>query len=111
MLSCELSSSLFGSLAERNEANYRASQPLIELCRDETKRPRVSQRFFVRSTLGPDQFNCIQLDNIRRAGFLKGDYSCQNNSIGDQSGISRAPGAKFLGALLIFITISLQNIF
>ncbi|KAK3693403.1 hypothetical protein B0T22DRAFT_532662 [Podospora appendiculata] len=72
-------------------------------------KPRVLSKFIVASTLGPDQCNCTALNTLRKNGALKGEYSCQGQTVPDESqpSSSRTPqpavnaGLAFMMSLLV----------
>ncbi|KAH8897618.1 hypothetical protein GQ53DRAFT_817910 [Thozetella sp. PMI_491] len=41
----------------------------------------VADSFQVNSSLGPSEFNCSMLDELRRRGILQGYYICQGNKV------------------------------
>jgi len=52
----------------------------------------VLSKFVVNSSLAG--FNCIDLNSLRRAGHLKGEYSCQNQTVADESQASSRRNAR-----------------
>lgn len=51
-------------------------------------RPRVRNKFVVRSAV--EGFDCRGLNELRKGGVLKGEYSCQGQTVADESKDSRA---------------------
>ena len=51
--------------------------------------PRVLSKFVVNSSLGSG-FNCSGLNSLRKAGHLRGEYSCQNQTVADENGGRKA---------------------
>ncbi|KAK0644230.1 hypothetical protein B0T16DRAFT_417359 [Cercophora newfieldiana] len=82
-------------------------QPFIDLKPDdvEGRRPHVLKKFVVKSSLGADQFNCSQLNELRKSGILKGEYSCQGQTVPDESGVGRVSMADFGVVLVVVLTI------
>ncbi|KAE9373914.1 hypothetical protein N431DRAFT_557835 [Stipitochalara longipes BDJ] len=59
-------------------------QPLIDMINSTTKlEPKVLQKFIVHSTLSG--FDCSQLNDLRKRGAFRGEYSCQNQTVEVQS--------------------------
>ncbi|KAL1865933.1 hypothetical protein VTK73DRAFT_4995 [Phialemonium thermophilum] len=77
-------------------------KPFVDLGKG-SKRPKVLQRFFVSSTLGQDEFDCSALDDLRKAGVLQGEYSCQHQTVPGKSDAGRIlHSVKFLMLCLAF---------
>lgn len=49
---------------------------------DRAKRPGVLQKFSVTSS---EPLNCSKLNELRKLGVLKGEYSCQGQTVADES--------------------------
>jgi len=56
-------------------------------------RPKVRNKFVVKSTV--EGFDCKGLNELRKAGVLKGEYSCQGKTVADESKESAAGVVQF----------------
>ena len=74
------------------------SQPFIDLGTDKAKRPRVLKKFSVTSS---QPLNCSKLNELRKLGVLKGEYSCQGQTVADESRAGRDVGLGIGFALTI----------
>ena len=62
------------------------SQPFVEMAKSNySYGPIVTKKFSVHSTLGADKLNYTQLNDLRKHGALKGEYSCQDQTVADES--------------------------
>ncbi|KAK0745913.1 hypothetical protein B0T18DRAFT_139642 [Schizothecium vesticola] len=73
-------------------------QPFIDLGTDKAKRPRVLKKFSVTSS---QPLNCSKLNELRKLGVLKGEYSCQGQTVADESRAGRDIGLGIGSALTI----------
>ena len=62
------------------------------------------KKFSVKSSLG-SQFNCTGLNGLRKAGVLKGEYSCQNQTVADESGAARCGKGAGISLLLSVVVV------
>lgn len=67
-------------------ANAQNSQPFIDLGTDIAKKPGVLKKFSVTSS---EPLNCSKLNELRKLGVLKGEYSCQGQTVADESRAGR----------------------
>ncbi|KAK0624225.1 hypothetical protein B0T14DRAFT_583471 [Immersiella caudata] len=79
-------------------------QPFIDLGKDKSKRPLVLNKFEVYSDVTGIGFNCSKLNELRRAGILQGEYTCNFQTVPDEtaSGVGRiqVPGQGLWGVAL-----------
>jgi len=79
-------------------------QPFIDLGKDKSKRPLVLNKFEVYSDLTGVDFNCSKLNELRRAGILQGEYTCNWQTVRDESasgvGRTQVPGQGLLGVCM-----------
>ena len=93
------------------EAYIRLSDKLIERGNQPGQQPLITKKFFIESWPNrSSEFDCTELNDLRRKGIFKGEYSCQGESVDDESRarriLARADGAwaaLALGCLASFL--------
>jgi len=62
------------------------SERLIERGKQPNQQPLITRKFFIESWPNrSSEFDCTELNDLRRKGIFKGEYSCQGETVEDES--------------------------